>query len=191
MKALISLSLCCFVLTITACQRGGEQAELTTHNDSSSPTELTRHAATPGKPSAPINVTYQLLDHPSVSAPLHIEISIQPRVAASAVKLEYTVQGNMNSIDPSMQASFMATAAEQVIKHTIQVAPQGEGQHRVNVFVTLITQDGQAQTEVLVIPVVVGTLAGVKKIEHPNKAAMQTDAHGQPIIVLPAEETHK
>ena len=143
----------------------------------------------PGKTTAPVEVSYQLLDKPALSTPLRIEVSMKPLIAASAIKLEYTVDGNINSVDPSTQASFNQVAAGQATKHIIQVVPRGDGQHHVNVFVTLVTQDGQPQSTVLMIPVTVGVVNPNQKPEHPNKAFIQQDSQGQSIISVPAQET--
>ncbi len=155
------------------------------------PTVRSLEHRSPGKTTAPINVTYQLLDKPALSSPLRIEISMQPLVAASAIKLEYAVNGNLNSVDPSTQASFDQVNTGQVIKHVIQVVPQGNGQHHINLFVTLVTQDGQSQSTALMIPVTVGDITTNQKPEHPNKAFIQQDSHGQPIISVPAQETRQ
>jgi len=145
----------------------------------------------PGKTAAPVNVSYQFLDKPSLSAPLRIEISMTPLVVASAIKLEYTIKGNMNSVDPSTQASFAGVVVDQVTKHTIQVVPQGEGQHYVNLFVTLVTQDGQSQSTALMIPVTVGVVPVNQKPEQSNQGIIQQNSQGQPIIIVPAQETRQ
>ncbi len=174
-----------------ACNSANNSNTNTTARPGEKPTMRSLEHRSPGKTTAPINVSYQLLDKPALSSPLRIEISMTPLVAASAIKLEYAVNGNLNSVDPSTQASFDQVNTGQVIKHVIQVVPQGDGQHHVNLFVTLVTQDGQSQSTALMIPVTVGDITAIQKPEHPNKAFLQQDSHGQPIISVPAQETRQ
>lgn len=168
-----------------------EGTSVNTPNTSQKPITKSLAHGSSGKIGAPVAVSHQLLDTPSLGIPLRIRVRMTPLLAASEIKLEYTLSVGLISADPSPRVVLDVVATGQVADHVISVVPQVDGQHHINVFVTLVTQDGQSQSTAVMIPIQVGAVGAVGKLDHPDKVYIQQNSLGERIISVPAEETRQ
>jgi hypothetical protein len=190
MKQINLISLISFALALSACQRMNNVASETTAPKSNPAPVLSESPGSIGKPSAPVTLSYQLKNTPVLSEPLSIVISIKPLIATQSLTLNYTVTTGLTSLDSVTTTTFSAPTPGQDLTHGISILPQQEGLMYVNVFVTLHDASGINQTKALTIPISLGDKAK-QKPTHPNKPYIQQDPQGNPIITLPAEESHK
>jgi len=155
------------------------------------PTTLSPAHSSFGKIGAPVAVSYQLLESPGLGVPLNIRVRMTPLLAASEIKLEYTLSAGLVSGDVSTGFVLGVIGTGKMADQVISVIPQINGLLHVNVFVTLVDQDGQSQSTAVMIPIQVGAGAAVNKLDHPDQAFIQRDSRGQRIISVPAEETRQ
>lgn len=190
MKQINLISLISFAVAISACQRMNNVASETSAANRKPAPLLSATPSSIGKPSAPVTLSYQLKNTPVLSEPLSIVISFKPLIVTQSVTLNYTMTTGLTSLDSATTTTFSTPAPGQELTQTISVLPQQEGLMYVNVFVTLQDASGINQTKALTIPVSLGDKAK-QQPTHPNKAYLHQDNQGNPIIILPAEESYK
>ncbi|MBI3562902.1 MAG: hypothetical protein HY080_14425 [Gammaproteobacteria bacterium] len=172
---------------LCACNSSANQPIPTSQSTDKHAHEIRPRSA--GKPSAPIDITYQLSGTPAVSVPLKISINFKPLVPAHNLNVSYHMQGALTGLDPVSEVNIPDPATGKLLTQTVEVLPQAEGLHYVSVSATLEDANGQLQNKSIMIPVAVGEKAKLNP-EHPNKTHIQQDPQGNPIIVLPAQESH-
>lgn len=143
----------------------------------------------PGKPRGPVAVTHRFIEQPALNTPLHIELSMRTALTGKTIRVNYRIEGSLASVDSNPEISIQSVVPDHNYTHVIQVVPMAEGQHQVILDVTLVTNEGQEQSSTFAIPVIIGDTKTIQKPAHPNKGYIQQDTQGQPIIVLPAQES--
>ncbi len=137
----------------------------------------------PGKPLPPIDFKYELLGEPAVGQPL--EIRVTSSIQADLDALNVALSGNERVQVPAAFARFrMARAAASTpMTRTITVTPLAPGTLYLDV---LLQADvgGRQQSRAVTIPIRVG--AESQAIA--PAGTVSTDAEGQRIITLPADE---
>jgi hypothetical protein len=179
MKYFLILSLLGSLLTLSACQDKAAPSEAPL------PKPAGKTGNNPGKPMAPVHITYRLSKDIQAGAPVVISLSLTPLVAAQQLSLRYTTEGALTTGDASPQFSFGATPAGTPLQQAIHVIPAADGRYRVIVAVTITSQTGQTSSRSLSIPIVVGQ---PRQTTLKPQGTVNTDAQGRPIIVLPAQE---
>ena len=138
--------------------------------------------ASPGKPTAPIAISYELSAEPQVAQPL--EVRITARVAAGMSGPTLDVESNdallIGAVSP--EGSAGADANERV--WTVTVTPLQDGSAYLNLAVSA-ELDGQELSRSLMIPIPVGDAKPAAE----SASAVKIDESGEALIVLPAEET--
>lgn len=141
----------------------------------------------PGKPQAPVQVTWELTQTPRVGVPLAIDVQVTPTAAMDSVSVvSRTNNTGLLLKTADTEARFAKPARGQPLQKQLEVVPQGEGRFYVSVFIT--TQRGtQRMARVLMIPVQVGTVRQKPQPEGELKAGPD----GRMVISLPAEESRR
>lgn len=180
MKHIITLTL--LATTLVACQDKVAH-NATPHAEDKAAAQQTGY---PGKPTAPVQISYQLDKNIQLGIPLTITLKITPTVVAQQITVHYTTEGALTSGDPQPHFQFGNTAAGATIEQTITVIPQAEGRHRVIVSVNIQSDHGRSGSRSMSIPVVLGNVPqGNLK---PQGATVTTDPQGKQVIVTPAQE---
>ena len=179
---------------VAACQQTGSRSDVSespsTSTTSATPelaSEAPQRASTitdsPGKPLPPIDFKYELLGEPTVGQPL--EIRVTSSVQAELGALNVALSGSERMQVPAAIARFrMARTAQSVpMTRTISVTPLASGTLYLNVLLQADI-DGRQQSRAVTIPIRVGAQS------QPSETAgtLSTDAEGEPIISLPADE---
>lgn len=144
--------------------------------------EETRPAAVVGKPTAPIDISYEVLSSPEKGQPLQISVSVSPKVEAAnlVVDLRTSDAVQMNTTDGHWQMYNQKLG--QTDTRTITVVPTSDGHHEIVVHAG-IEIDGVMQSRVLVIPFHVGV---VQEIAVEKEVSYDED--GTAVVVLPADD---
>lgn len=150
---------------------------------SQTPRQVSTFSDSPGKPLPPIDFKYELLGEPAVGQPLQIRItsSIQAELDA----LNVALSGSERMQVPAAVSRFrMArTAASAPMTRTISVTPLTTGTLYLDVLVQADI-DGRQQSRAVTIPIRVGS----QSQQTAPDGTVSTDADGQRIISLPADE---
>jgi hypothetical protein len=180
-KYFITLSLLCSFIVLASCKEKVAQTASTSYKQQTT----ANTSAYPGKPLAPVRISYQLSKDIQLGVPLVVTLSITPMVDAQHLSLHYKTEGALTSGDPQPQFDFGVTPAGTVLQQNITVIPQAEGQHRVIVSVRIDSQVGHAGSRSMSIPIVVGN---PPQTTLKPQGTMATDPQGRPIIVTPAQQ---
>lgn len=171
-RSLAWIAACVGLLTSGFCLAGGSVGE--------------QEWASPGKPSAPIELSYSLLDEPVAGVPLRIELAITARMAADLLTLE------LNFPDSGLTL-VSAPGAQRVpdpiaggrYAGDVRVLPREEGTFHVNVVATLL-RDGVPQARAFSIPIRVGDAMSAAS---DARGTLKTDDAGRALLSLPAMES--
>lgn len=158
------------LLMITACQSEVEFVSASDNPHLSS--------ASPGKPTASVDIRYRIVDEAIIGQPLSVEMQIVTATDSSAVRVDY------RSADSSTLVVLREDSYDEPLDtRTVQVIPQVEGRSYFVVSVTVDTADGKT-TRHTSIPVQVGT-AG-PQLE--TNGELLADEDGSLVISMPAKE---
>jgi len=179
-------SLLCAVgaVSLAACQPPdlpGNGAKTATQLDG--PAAPERVWESPGKPQAPIDFDYEILGTPMLGQPLAIRLTSSAQPGPDT--LDIALSGDGRLLVPAELARIrMARAAGgERSSRTITVTPLVAGTHYLRVLVRADVR-GRAQARTATIRIAVGG-AGAPP---PPLGTVATDATGQRIISLPAQE---
>lgn len=178
MKHIITLTL--LASTLVACQ---DKVAQTT--PAASDKAAVQQPTYPGKPVAPVQISYMLEKNIQLGVPVKITLMITPMVAAQQLSVSYTTEGALTSGDPQPHFEFSNTAAGVAISQVITVIPQAEGNHRVIVSVNVQAEQGRSGSRSMSIPVVLGN---VPQGNLKPQGKVTTDQQGKQVIVTPAQE---
>ncbi len=178
----------------TACQRTGSMSDssdsspdpasfVTQERSSEAQRPAPAITDSPGKPLAPIDFEYELLGEPTVGQPL--EIRITSNIQAELDVLNVALSGNERVQVPAAIARFRMArpASSEPMTRTISVTPLASGTMYLDVLLQADIR-GRQQSRAVTIPIRVGAQS---QPSAPN-GTLSTDAQGQPIISLPADE---
>lgn len=143
----------------------------------------------PGKPSAAVEMSYQLLDTPELGLPVQINISLTPGINCRNIKLSYSTSSELVAGDNLTEFNFANINARQTISESIRVIPQSEGLHYINLVVTLESTQARAGSRSFSIPVKLGNIKD--KTPLPQKARIKESPEGERIIIQRGRETRE
>ena len=177
--ALIAL----FLLGVAGC--GGEtevvSAGSSTEADKSLPVA---DGASPGKPSAPISIDYEIVGSPIVGAPVLINVDV--RSGAGPVTVQYNITDTSALVfqQGQVQRWEIADPAAESAVQQLSVIPQREGRLYVNVSAEVMTPAG-SMIRSMAIPIKVGAAPARAT---PNGEVVE-GPDGEAVISLPAQES--
>ncbi|MBA3563121.1 MAG: hypothetical protein H0W33_03750 [Gammaproteobacteria bacterium] len=142
--------------------------------------------ASPGKPSAPIEMSYSLHDQPVAGAPLRIELAVTARMAADLLTLELNFPDSGLTLVSALGAQRMAdpVAGERYMRE-VRVLPREDGQFHLNVVATLL-RDGVPQARAFSIPIRVGDAIPSAP---EARGILKSDDTGRALLSMPAIES--
>ena len=140
----------------------------------------------PGKPSAPISMRYEVLGSPVVGAPVAINVEIDATGNSGPVRVRYSIADSSALVFQQGQVVDLELNERQPDRtQQLAVIPQREGRLYVNVSAEVQTAGG-TMIKSMAIPVQVGSA--------PNQPAgtgeLRQGPDGETVISLPAEETN-
>jgi hypothetical protein len=143
-------------------------------------------AASPGKPTAPIAIDYQIIGTPIVGNPVSIDVNVSSTRGDVPIKLSYRIvdADSLSFAEAQPQEVALGRVSErQPAVRQVTVIPQREGRLYLNVTAEIETPDG-ALIKSMAIPIQVGSGPGKRE----KNGEVTVDADGEAIISLPADE---
>ena len=177
-------------ILLVACQQSTEVTPVggtATQSVAAKPAPQVDAQTSPGKPSAPVQMRYEVLGNPVVGAPVAINVEIDAAETLGPVRVRYSIaDSGALSFQPGQVVDLELT--ERRPDHRAQqlaVIPQREGRLYVNVSAEVQTAGG-AMIKSMAIPIQVGSA--------PNQPTTNGDLKegpdGETVISLPANETN-
>jgi len=135
-----------------------------------------------GKPGAAVDLRYDLLQRPEAGKPLQLQVALVPGPGVDGMEVTFSGMDGI-SLSGELTASFAGVKSGEAYKHTLSVLPDRNGVFYVTASIN--AQVGGAMAgRTYSIPFVVGADTPVQK----KAAVAATDATGQPVEVMKAEE---
>ena len=167
----------------TACK---ESAEPPAAADPSSKPSATQNAsASPGKPTAPVAIDYEVIGVPIVGHPVNVDIAVSSTQGEAPVKLSWQVldTGSLSFPESQPREVSLRVNQRQAEMRQVTIVPQREGRLYLNVTAEVETPDG-AMLKTMAIPIQVGGAPG----EPEAAGEVKQDEEGEAVISLPADE---
>jgi hypothetical protein len=142
------------------------------------------HSSSPGKPTAPIDIRYEVIGKAIVGLPVSINVFVTSDLGP--VKVEYSINDGSALMFQSGQVKSLEIADPSTGNmQQLSVIPQREGRVYVNVSAEIQTPDG-LNIRSMAIPIKVGgapekAIVNGERVEGPG---------GETVISMPAEESN-
>lgn len=143
-------------------------------------------AASPGKPSAPISMQYELLGNPIVGQPVAINVIVRSTSGSQPVTVQYSINDSSALVFQAGQVKSLQITANAEKADSLQqlaVIPQREGRLYVNVSAEIQTADG-SMIKSMAIPIQVGSAPEKPQIN----GELVEGPEGETVISMPAKE---
>lgn len=142
-------------------------------------------ATSPGKPSAPISLDYEVLGKPIVGLPVAINVTVKAAQDVGPVSLQYSINDVSSLLfqEGQVERLEIANLADNGMQQ-VTVVPQREGRLYVNVFAEVQTPGG-SMIKSMAIPIQVGSTPQRPQIN----GELKEGPDGEVVISMPAEES--
>ena len=183
---IVLLAVLAFAAGCKNANEGGEGAAVEDGGEATKPAAAEPQTS-PGKPTAPISIDYDIIGVPLVGHPVNIDIAVSSTRGEAPVKLSWHVldTGSLSFPDSQLREVSLRVNSRQAETRQVTVVPQREGRLYLNVTAEIETADG-AMLKSMAIPIQVGSAPGEPEQE-PN-GEVKEDADGETIVSLPADE---
>ena len=176
-------------LFLAACGDGGTTVGTVNQGDGAEAGKPVRPIAdttvmSPGKPTAPISIDYEIVNQPIVGAPVQINVNVASGEGPVTVRYSIDDASALLFQEDQVEEEEISDTASRNAPRQIRVVPQREGRVYVNVSAELETPGG-AKIRSMSIPLRVGAApengpaGGGDVVEGPD---------GEAVISMPAEE---
>ena len=141
-------------------------------------------ANSPGKPSAPISLDYEVLGKPIVGLPVAINVTVNAAQDVGAVSLQYSINdaSSLRFQEGQVERLEIASLADNSMQQ-VTVVPQREGRLYVNISAEVQTPGG-SMIKSMSIPIQVGSTPQQPQIN----GELKRGPGGEMVISMPAEE---
>jgi len=140
----------------------------------------------PGKPTAPIAMSYEILGNPIVGQPVAINVEVRSTSTSQPVTVQYSINDSSALLFQSGQVERLQVTANVEKTDSMQqlaVIPQREGRLYVNVSAEIQTADG-VMIRSMAIPIQVGSALETPDVNGEKIAGPD----GETVISMPAKE---
>jgi len=191
-KQLYALAALALLLSLGACSEGSDNSaasvESTPAAVTSKPaaTASQSRPASPGKPSAPISMKYEILGNPVVGQPVAINVDVRSTSGSHPVSVQYSINDSSSLVFQAGQVEQLqltADAEKSASQQQLAVIPQREGRLYVNVSAEIQTADG-LMIKSMAIPIQVGSAPEKPEIN----GELVEGPDGETVISMPAKE---
>ena len=177
-------------LALAGCQGdGGDSANSETDAAAGTVHSKPKLAAEPqaagGRPSAPINLDYEIMGTPVVGLPLSINLKVSSSLD-QPIRVNYRINDTTSLRFSDVQAktvSLVPIGDEAFSAEQVTVIPQREGRLFLNVSAEIDTEIGR-MAKVMAIPIQVGSMRPTPRVN----GELTTDEEGEALISMPAQE---
>jgi hypothetical protein len=147
------------------------------------PTASMSQAVGNGKPGAAVLIRYDFAAKPAIGTPTQLQLAFIPQAGVDSMDILVSSMDGVTLSGP-LTASFAEVESSKPYLHTVSVLPDRAGVFYISVVAT--TQIGKSNlSRTFAIPFSVGNPPAKQKV------APQTDASGQPVQPMKAQETTK
>lgn len=139
----------------------------------------------PGKPSPPIKIDYEILGQPIVGIPLSINVRVSSPLE-QPIAVNYRINDSTGLMFTEAQAervSLVPIGDEAFSAEQVTVIPQREGRLFLNVSAEIETEIGM-MARVMAIPIQVGAMRPAPQLN----GELTTGEEGEALISMPAKE---
>jgi len=190
-KQFHTLAVLTLSLGLAACNEGGENSA----SVESAPAVVTSKPAaaaiengstSPGKPSAPISMRYEILGNPIVGQPVAINVAVRSTSGNHPVTVQYSINDSSALVFQAGQVERLqvsANAEKSPTQQQLAVIPQREGRLYVNVSAEIQTAEG-SMIKSMAIPIQVGSAPEKPEIN----GELVEGPDGETVISMPAKE---
>jgi hypothetical protein len=145
-------------------------------------------AVSAGKPGAPVELGFELLERPVIGKPLPIAIAVTPRgTDIDALDVTFQSAEGVEVVAGAALGRRTRPADGQPISHEITVVPQRDGVFYVSA-VALVENSTGTIARTFSIPLIAGGAAAAATAK-PSAGTPVSDAAGEPIVSMPASES--
>ena len=141
----------------------------------------------PGKPTASVNIRYDVIGNAIVGQPVAINLQVSSSQPGRAVTLHYRSNDSSAMVFPESQALIIemnAAPDESPRMQQVSVIPQREGRVFLNVSAEVQTENG-AMFRSIAIPIQVGAARREPEVN----GEIRETAEGEQVISMPASES--
>jgi hypothetical protein len=153
------------------------------HTKPTAPADAARRS--PGKPSAPINIDYEIMGTPVIGVPLSINVKVSSALD-QAITVNYRIIDTtslMFTHAQSERVSLVPEGDETFSAEQVTVIPQREGRLFLNVSAEIETELGM-MAKVMAIPIQVGSFRPTPQVN----GELITGDEGEALLSMPAKE---
>ena len=186
-KSTILTTAAVLVIGVSACENGGDSNEVAptaAENRAAAPAMQGTSTASPGKPTAPIDISYEVIGNAVVGTPVSINIVVTSD--RGPVSVRYSIVDNSALMFQSGQLErrkVLDPSSGSV--QQLSVIPQREGRVYVNVSAEIPTADG-LNIRSMSIPIQVGSAPD----EPTPNGEMVEGPGGETVNSMPAQESN-
>lgn len=160
-----------------------EKTATTVHSKPAPPVDARQGSA--GKPSAPINIDYEIIGTPVIGIPLSINVKVSSGLD-KPIRVNYRINDTTSLMFPDAQSktvSLVPIGDEAYSAEQVTVIPQREGRLFLNISAEVDTDVG-TMARVMAIPIQVGSLRRTPQVN----GGLTTGEDGEALISMPAKE---
>ena len=140
----------------------------------------------PNKPSAPISIAYTVPAKASVGETVEVTIKFSPLSDAEELTLTLTGGNDLQLVSPESEINYGTQSMNSAFSETFTVTPLSEGIRYLNVFIAGMF-DGNRMVRTGAVPIKVGSGNGDEMLKKLGR--ITSDAEGQKIVIMPAQES--
>lgn len=181
MKILHIIYLLFLVMTLVACDNKGASSDTTLQVVDSK-----QSVTYPGKPSAPIEMRYEIIDIPELGLPLSIQVTLIPGIDAENLRLTYSTSADLVAGDNLTEFNYPDVIAHQPVKQIISVIPQVDGLHYIYLIVKIDSTHARAGARSFAIAISLGDEK--IKLKLPKNTKVEQTPAGERLIIKKAKE---
>lgn len=158
-----------------------------------------RNVTTQAKPSAPVQLDYEIADTPAVGRPTEIELTFRSSESGAPVRADFRIAdpAALSFIELPPDAAPIAMEkwrGGSVGHYRLRVMPHRKGRHVINVLANIDTNIGQLSRSMAIAVDVPGNGAQEKQEPVSDQAPepeVRMDSNGEAIIPMPARESRQ
>jgi hypothetical protein len=140
----------------------------------------------PGRPTAPVDLKFNISAKPALGVPLGIDLAVFATGAIDSMTLSAQGGDGLEIDAATSLASFPKSAAGVLYRHKLRVTPRAEGAFYVSALVTTVVAGTGPQSRSFAIPLLVGGVAALDRtVPAPNSTAASAGGAGR----APAPQT--
>jgi len=185
---MLRIELKIFVLTVIAMFSlgacGEESGHSATVSSAKSSAARDRAASSPGKPSAPITIDYEVLGKPIVGLPVAINVTVRATQVLGPVVVSYSINDSSALLFQDGQIERLEFShISELGMQQVAVIPQREGRLYINVSAEVQTPGG-SMIKSMAIPIRVGSAPVPRQIN----GELKEGPDGETVISMPAQQ---